>query len=271
MYNNKFDVIIIGDSKEGFEAVKAIATAARTIKVAFVSMEFKRRTTRDFLNVEYVKDEVVYIDYKNRLFCCCTKSNANLYSTHLIVASGLSYAPFMLGNRHIPGVLNTIDDIDKTAKNLQAVVIGNGECEIKLAIAAAKKYRYVYLCSDTFELNASTAIKNKLNSIANIAVLPNASISKVIVSDGKLKTVELDNYSSLTCSNIFVLTKTTPETYYIPTKIIGKAPDGCLETSQNSESLLVPRCFAIGNCAKKSTRKMRVAMINMIVNDFIGG
>jgi thioredoxin reductase len=271
MYNNKFDVIIIGDSKEGYEAVKAIAATARTIKVAFVSREFKRRTTRDFLNVEYVKDEAVYIDYKNRLFCCCIKSGVNLYSTHLIIASGLSYAPFMLGNKHVPGVLNTTDDIAKTAKNLRAVVIGNGEREIKLAIAAAKKYRYVYLCSATFELNASTTIKSKLNGIANIAVLPNASISKAIATDGKLKTVELDNYSSLTCSNIFVLTKTTPETSYIPTKIIGKDTEGCLETSQNSESLLVPKCFAIGNCAKKSTRKMRLAMISIIVNDFIGG
>ena len=56
--NRQFDVIIIGDSKAGNAAVKSIAGANRNIKVAFISREFKRSTTRDFLNVEYIKDEV---------------------------------------------------------------------------------------------------------------------------------------------------------------------------------------------------------------------
>ena len=55
--NYQYDLIIIGDSKEGNQLVKSIALANLNIKIAFISREFKSATTPDFLNVEYIKDE----------------------------------------------------------------------------------------------------------------------------------------------------------------------------------------------------------------------
>ena len=120
--NRQFDVIIIGDSKAGNVAVKSIAGANRNIKVAFISREFKRSTTRDFLNVEYIKDEVAYVDYNRGLFGCYLKSGIRNYCTHLIIATGLSYAPFKIGNKVIPGVFNTINEIPKTSKAFRVPV-----------------------------------------------------------------------------------------------------------------------------------------------------
>ena len=265
--NRQFDVIVIGDSKAGNEAVKNIAAANRTIKIAFISREFKSSTTRDFLNVEYIKDEVTFTDYKNRLFGCYLQSGIRHYCTHLIIASGLGYAPFMIGNKMIPGVLNTATEIPKAAKQQVAVVVGNGDADTKLALAVAKKYKYVYLCTKNMELEVTEATFKKLQKAENILVMPNVSITKATFEEDTLVSVNLDNYSKITCNAIFAKTEATPETSFVAEKIVSKE-NGYLKTSNIAQSLLVPKCFAVGSCAAKSTKKMQSAMVESVLNDF---
>ena len=168
--NKQYDIIIIGDSPDGFKALKALAAASQTIKIAYVSREFKSTTTRDFLNVEYIKDELVLVDYRTQLFGCYLKSGDRLYSTHIIVASGLKYAPYYVNGKAVPNVFNTPYDISKAAKNLPAVVVGRDTRAIKLAIAVAKKYRHVYLCMDTINPSCSTALKEKIEAITKLII-----------------------------------------------------------------------------------------------------
>ncbi len=265
--NRQFDVIVIGDSKAGNDAVNNIAAANRTIKIAFISREFKSSTTRDFLNVEYIKDEVTFTDYKNRLFGCYLKSGIRHYCTHLIIASGLGYAPFMIGNKMIHGVLNTATEIPKAAKQQVAVVVGNGDIDTKLALAVAKKYKYVYLCTKDIELEVTEAIFKKLKKAENILVMPNVSIAKAVFEDETLVSVNLDNYSKITCNAIFAKTEANPETAFVSEKIISKE-NGYLKTSNIAQSLSVPKCFAVGSCACKSTKKMQAAMVESVLNDF---
>lgn len=270
--NCQVDVIIIGDSKEGREAVKALASERPTIKFAFISREFKSFTTRDYLNVEYIKDEVIFTDYKNRLFGCYLKNGDRIYGTHLIIATGLAYEPLMINRKLVPCVFNTIEDIPKTAKHQPAVVIGQQNSDVKFALAVAKKYAHVYLCTEGLTIeNITPANVKKLSEVDNLIVLPNASVTKVNMADGQLKSVELSNYSTVTCNAIFIKTKASPETSFVSDKLIGKNELGYLRPTNISQSLLVPKCFAIGACAEKSTQKMRAAMIDAILNDFNGG
>lgn len=265
--NRQFDVIVVGDSKAGNEAVKNIAAANRAIKIAFISREFKRSTTRDFLNVEYIKDEVSYTDYNRGLFGCYLKSGIRHYCTHLIIASGLGYAPFMIGNKGVPGVFNTATEIPKTAKQQVAVVVGGGDADAKLALAVAKKYKYVYLCTKNMELEVTEATFKKLAKAENILVMPNVSIAKTTFEDDALVSVNLDNYSKITCNAIFAKTEATPETSFVPEKLISKE-NNYLKTSNIAQSLLVPKCFAVGSCTAKSTKKMQAAMVEAILSDF---
>ena len=79
--------------------------------------------------------------------------------------------------------------------------------------------------------------------------------------------VNLDNYSKITCNAIFAKTEATPETSFVAEKLISK--ENCyLKTSNIAQSLLVPKCFAIGSCAAKSTKKMQTAMVESVLNDF---
>lgn len=267
--NYQVDVIIIGDSKSGHEMLDKLASSKPTIKFAFVSQAFKSTTTHDYLNVEYFRDEVVLIDYKNRLFGCYLKNGNRIYGTHLIVAAGLNYSPLMLNNKPAAGVFNTTDDIPRTAKNQPAVVICNKNSDVKFALDVAKKYKQVYICSKDFSIEGITESNTKkLTEAKNIVVLPNTSLLKAIAKDGVLNKVELNNYATLNCSAIYVKTDATPAVKFIPDNLIQRDEAGYLITNERAESTLVPKCFAVGNCAKKYTKAMEQALIETILSDF---
>lgn len=273
--NYQYDLIIIGDSKEGNQLVKSIASANLNIKIAFISREFKSATTPDFLNVEYIKDEVVLTDYKNRLFGCYLKSGSRLYTTHLILAVGQKYAPFMVNNKKVPKVFNTVVDIPKESKKLPAIVLINKEADITMAFEVAKKYKYVYLCLDEFAGECSEAVNKKLlqQQSSNIVVLPNTHIKKVSTYDETLLNVELDNYSTVLGAAIYVKTEVSPDTSCVPARagLIKANEAGYLETTDKLESTLVPKCFAVGSCcAQKCTKKMVNSLIETILADFGG-
>lgn len=269
--NSQVDIVVIGDSRDGHYVLKKIASTRPSIKIAFVSREFKLATTRDYLNVEYVKEEVIYTDYKNRLFGVYLKNGDRIYCTHLIIASGLAYAPFVVGHKIVPNVFNNADDIPKSAKNSPAIVLCENNADVRFALTVAKKHKHVYLCSKSFDIaDLTDANRKKLKEAANVVVLPNTAVSKVILVDGKLQKVELDNYSTVTCQALFVKTASKPETAFV-SNICGKDTDGFLLTSSVGESLLVPKCFAIGACASKTTQKMKDKIVELIVNDFTGG
>jgi thioredoxin reductase len=273
--NYQYDLIIIGDSKEGNQLVKSIATANLNIKIAFISREFKSATTPDFLNVEYIKDEVILTDYKNRLFGCYLKSGSRLYATHLVFAVGEKYAAFTINNKKVPNVFNTTVDISKEAKQLPALVLVNKEADVPVVFEVAKKYKYVYVCLDEFSGKLSEEVNRKLllKQTANIVVLPNTHINKVSNYDETLLKVDLDNYSTVLCAAIFVKTKVSPDTSCVPPRagLIKANETGYLEVDNKLESTLVPKCFAIGNCcAQKCTKKMVNSLVEAILTDFGG-
>lgn len=266
--NSQVDLVVIGDSIEGSAIIRKVANGRPSIKIAFISKNFRSATTRDFLNVEYIKETVVYTDYKNRLFGIYLANGDRIYCTHLVIATGLAYAPFTVGNRILPDTFNNVSDIPKIAKNLPALVVGNTGAAAKLALQVAKKYKQVYLCANSFTLTDITpAVNKKINSTDNVLVLPNTSIIKFHVKKDKLVSVELDNYSTVTCSAVFVKTAATPETDFV-SNIIEKSKTKYLVTDARGQSTLVPKCFAIGNCVLKNSSKLQKEIIDSILSDF---
>ena len=267
--NYQVDIIIIGDSKAGHEILDKIASNKPKIKLAFISQAFKSTTTHDYLNVEYFRDEVVLVDYKNRLFGCYLKNGNRIYATHLIIAAGLNYEPLILNNKPAIGVYNTVDDIPKAAKNQPAVVVCNTNAEVKFALDVAKKYKHVYLCTKDIAIAGLTETNsNKLANTDNLVILQNTSLLKTITKDGVLQKVEFNNYTSINCSAIFVKTPSKPAVDFIPINIIERTELGYLVTDAKTESTLVPKCFAVGNCAQKYTKAMEQAVVETILSDF---
>jgi thioredoxin reductase len=269
--NYQVDVMIIGDSKVGHEILDKIASSKPSIKVAFISKAFKSTTTHDYLNVEYFRDEVVFTDYKNRLFGCYLKKGTRIYGTHLIIASGVDYEPLILANGKpaSAGVYSSIDDVPKNSKSQPAVVVCSTNADVKFAIDVAKKYKQVYLCVKDSTIEGLTeANAKKLDTAENIVVLQNTSVLKTISKDGVLLKVELDNYSTLNCSAIYTKTDAIPVTSFVSDKLIQKTENGYLAANENAESTIVPKLFAAGNCAQKYTKAMAQNLVEVVLNDF---
>ena len=267
--NFRVDVMVVGDSKSGHDVLDKIAAGNQAVKVAFISKTFKSTTTHDYANVKYFRDEVEYVSYRHRLFCCYLKNGNTIFSTHIVIASGLDYEPFMVNNAPVPCVFNTIDDVPKVAKDQPAIVICNQDSDVKFAMEVAKKYKQVYLCTtalDITEITSSTTAK-KLIKVENIVVLPNTSINKVTLEKDQLQKVEFDNYSEVNCSAIYAKTAATPAINFVPRKIVAREDD-CPVVTENCESTLVPNCFVIGNCLKKYTKAMEQKLVEAILKDF---
>jgi thioredoxin reductase len=264
------DIVIIGDSDSGHNLLDTFAKHPSRPKVAFISKKFKSTTTNDYAHVQYFGSEVNYIGYRQRLFCCYLKNGDNIFSTHLIIASGLNYAPLMLGDKQVPCVFNALDETPKHSKEQPALVLCNRDSDAKFAIEVAKKYKQVYLCTSAIEIakivNAATV--KKLARAENIAVLPNTSIVDVVTDrQGNLLKVVLDNYSEITCAAIYAKTDSKPALDFVPKKIVDKA-DGLPVVNESCESTLVPCCFVVGTCLPKYTKAMEQKMIDKILKDF---
>ena len=114
-------------------------------------------------------------------------------------------------------------------------------------------------------LSAATA--KKINKAENITVLHNASIKNAISDSGVLQRVELDNYSEIACSAIYLKNDSAPAIDFIPRKIISR--DGAYPiVRDNCESYLVPGCFIAGTCLKKYTKAMEQKIVESILRDF---
>lgn len=267
--NFRVDVMIVGDSKSGHDILDKIAVGSKKIKIAFISQAFKSTTTHDYLNVQYFRDRVEHVSYKHRLFCCYLKNGDNIFSTHLILAPGLVYEPFMINGKQINEVLNSSDDVTNNAKDSAALVVCNQESDVKFAIDVAKKYKQTCVCAKDINLveslPASTA--KKLAKAENIKVFPNASIKSVISNNNEIQKVELDDYSEISCSAIYAKTAATPAIDFIPRKIVARV-ENYPDVKDNCESLLVPNCFVIGSCLKKYTKPMEQRVVEAVLNYF---
>lgn len=267
--NFRVDVIIVGDSKAGHEILDKIASTKSFIKMAFISQAFKETTSHDYNNVKYFRDEVEYVSYRHRLFCCYLKNGDNIFSTHLVIASGVNYEPYAINGAELFGVLNSLDYVTKSAKDQCAIVLGSQESDAKFACDVAKKYKHVYFSSKDVNIveNVSSAASKKLIGTENITVLPNTSIKNVVTNNGAVSKIVLDNYSEIDCSAVYAKTNSTPAIDFVPRKIISRE-DGYPVVKDNCESMLVPGCFAAGNCLKKYTKSMEQRLIESILKAF---
>ena len=268
--NYRVDVMIVGDSATGHALLDKLASSKPSLNLAFISQAFKSTTTHAYVNVKYFRREVGFVSFRNRLFCCYLTNGDHIYATHVIIASGLSYAPLVIDGEEVPCVFNNIDDIPSTAKSQPALVIGDQDADFKLALEIAKKYKQVYLCTKEITITDKTTATTakKLDKTENLAILPNTVVRKAISENGILQKVELDNYSTVNCSAIFVKTPAKPAVEFVPRKLIQKDEAGYLVVSENCESMVVPKCFAAGNCIRKYTKGMEQKLIETILNDF---
>lgn len=240
----RYDLIIIGTDLQ-IDTFKE-TFAGSNINIAVVGDLTEE--LQEYSNITCFKAPFELLDYRNRLFGCYLEGGIRLYSTTILVALGTKNLPLICKNKPVPNVYYNSKTYPKGSKDMQAIVLGGSQKCLRYALDISKKFRYVYVCSDSFELQGTEKQKARLEACKNVVVLPGTKLVNVVTKNGTLQTVELDTYSTITCSAIYADTPLMPNVKGVPNRFFQQTTEKFLLTSQTGESTLIPNLFATGTC-----------------------
>jgi thioredoxin reductase len=259
--NQLYDVIIVGASEEGINFCDLLLKNTVGLKVALVSRNFNRPA--DFEGITKVNKEVVFSSYNRGLIGLTFSDRTQIFGINVVVAVGTKPIKSNLKN---PNIRYNLTDV-KAAKNSPAVVVGNNNLAVTYALSMAKKFKYVYLCSSTVELECDNKYIKKLENVANIVHLPNCNvIGCKNDKDGNLVEVLLDTYSSIRCSTLVMSLGRTPDSPGLSKRMVETDSNGYIVTKEFNATTVVPKIYAIGTCTKSSTKNRLLPVVNHLID-----
>ena len=259
--NQLYDVIIIGASDEGISFCKHLLANTTGVKVALVSRNFNRPV--EIEGLIKINKEVIFSSYNQGLIGLTLADRTQIFGINVVIAVGTKPIKSNLKNNNIR---YNITDL-KAAKNSPAVVVGNDNLAVDFAITMSKKFKYVYLCSNTIELECDNKHLKKLENIANIVHLPNCNvISCKNDKNGNLTEVQLDSYSSIRCSTLVMSLGRTPDNSGLSKRMIEVDSNGYIITKEFNVTTVVPKIYAIGTCTRSSTKNRLLPVVNHLID-----
>ena len=259
--NQLYDVIIIGASEEGISFCDQLLKKTTGLKVALVSRNFNRPV--DFEGVTKVTGEVIFSSYNRGMIGLTLANRTQLFGVNVVVAVGTKPIKSSLKNNNIRYNLAGL----KASKSTPAVVVGNDNLAVNYALTLSKKFKYVYLCSNTVELQCDSKYLKKLENIANIVHLPNCNIIGCKNDkDGNLTEVQLDTYSSIRCTALVMSLGRAPDNSGLSKRMIETDEKGYIITKGFNTTTIVPRIYAIGTCTRSSTKNRLGPVVNHLID-----
>lgn len=258
--NQLYDVIVIGASEEGINFCAQLINKTKDVKVALVSRNFD--CPIEVNNIVKINQEVVFSSYIYGLISLTLANRTQIFGKNVVIAIGTKPVKSTLKNSNIKYNLNDL----KASKTSPAVVVGNDTLAVKYTLALAKKFKYVYLCSNTLNLDCEKRYIKKLEDTANIVHLPNCNIVSCKNSkDGSLAEVQLDTYSSIKCVALVMSLGRTPENTGFSKRILEVDDEGYIITKEFNETTIIPNVYAIGTCTKHGAKSRLLPTINHLI------
>lgn len=254
MTNQVYDIIIVGASSEGIALAKYFIAKTNTAKIALVSSHFKNLPENTNLtNITLIEQEVLFISYFRGLHAFNLSNKTSIFSKYTVIATGSKPIKSAFKGNNIHYNIQKFKKAEKYLK--QAVVVGQDNRAVEYAIALAKKFKYVYLCSTTLQLNCDKVLANKVNLIANIVHLPNCKVISCKHSkDNVLTEVVLDTYSVINCAALVFSLGRTPDIPSIQKQLYELNKEGTIKVKAFNEFTNIPNMFAIGECSSHNTK-----------------
>jgi thioredoxin reductase len=257
--NQLYDVVVIGASDEGISFCEQLLAKTVGVKVALVSRTFNKQIEIEGLTK--ITGEVIFSSYNCGMIGLTLADRSQVFGVTIVVAVGTKPVRSTLKNTNIKYNLTDI----KASKSAPAVVVGNDNLAVSHALTMAKKFKYVYLCSGTMELECDSKYLKKLENVANIVHLPNCNvIGCKNDQDGNLAEVQLDTYSSVRCVAIVMSLGRVPDNCGLAKRMIEVDTDGYIITKKFNMTTLVSNIYAIGTCTKNSTARL-LPIINHLI------
>lgn len=259
--NRLYDVIVIGASEEGINFCQQLLAKTTGVKVALVSRSFNRPVELD--NITKINQEVIFSSYNRGLIGLTLADRSQIFGLNIVVAVGTKPIKSNLKNSNIRYNLNDL----KASKINPAVVVGNNTLAVTYALAMAKKFKYVYLCSNTIELDCEAKYLKKLENTANIVHLPNCNvIGCKNDKEGNLTEVQLDTYSTIRCTTLVMSLGRTPDSSGLSKRMLEIDSDGYIITKEFNQTTVVPNIYAIGTCAQNGAKNRLASTINHLID-----
>lgn len=266
--NELFDIVILGASEHGLALAEYIKAKQPETKLAIVSKHFDLAKRREKLaDTTLIQEESLFSSFNRGLIVLTLKNRQIVAGKNLVIATGgtpiHAAADKFKNNKN---VCYSPKEITVDPKNKPAVVYGNGEDAVAFALELAKRFKYVYLCSSTFELDCDARLVKKLNDMANIVHLPNCNIaSSKNNKEGKLVEITLDTYDTINCSALVLALGRKPCVDGIDPKMVELDEDGYIEINARHQTTKVPNVYAIGECTKHNTKRSIATVGNYLI------
>ena len=255
MQNKLYDVVVLGASNEGIALCEYIKAKAPEKQVALVSRHFNFVKPHNKLaNTELIQGDSVYSGYMKGMVILTLRNKDIVCGKNLVIATGATpiKAPTLKNNN----ICYNPRDLKLTSKLKPAVVYGNNAAAVTYSLAMAKKFKYIYLCSNDFDLKCDARLARKLDNTANVVHLPNCRITACKNNkEGNLCEVALDTYSTINCSALVMALGRTPDVNGIDMKMIELDKDSYIKVNTNHQTTKVPNIYAIGECTKHNTKR----------------
>lgn len=255
-----YDVIVIGASEEGISFCEQLLAKTVGLKVALVSRNFTRPV--EIAGLTKITGEVIFSSYNRGMIGLTLHDRTQVFGINVVIAVGTKPIKSSLKNSNIQYNLTDL----KTSKSSPAVVVGNDNLAVNYALTMAKKFKYVYLCSSTIELDCNNKYLKKLENVANIVHLPNCNvIGCKNDKDGNLVEIQLDTYSAIRCSALVMSLGRTPDSSGLSKRMIEVDADGYIITKEFNTTTIVPKIYAIGTCTRSSTKNRLLPIVNHLI------
>ncbi len=268
MADKLYDILILGATPAGLDLAQALSDSG--LEVALISSNFNYRAkAHELKDITILENPVVFLTYYHGLLALTLKNNAVILGKSLVLATGTSPAKLSIKNQN---VLYKTAELKTKRKTEQAVISGNGDRALIYALDLAKKFRYVYICSQEYHLEGSKSLLKKIADSANIVHLPGCSVVRCKNDrNGMLAEVCLDTYESIKTNTLVAVTPRTPDLPAFTKKFVGVLASGHADLTAEFESKLVPGVYAIGELAPKMTKKQLQELADLLKTKFQKG
>ena len=265
--NELFDIVVLGASNEGIALCEFIKAKSPATRVALVSKHFNFvKPTNKLLDTELVLGESAFSSFNHGLVILTLKDRRIVVGKNLVIATGGNPILGHADKYKNKNICYNPRDIKVSAKNKPAVVYGNNADAVNFALAMAKKFKYVYLCSETFELKCEAKLFKKLNDVPNIVHLPNCHIASCKNDkDGNLVEVTLDTYDTIKCAALVLALGRTPNISGIDLRMIELDADKYVKINTQHQTTITPNIYAIGECTRHNTKRSITTVGNILL------
>ena len=253
--NELFDVVVLGASNEGIALCEYIKSKAPDKKVALVSRHFNFvKSTNKLADTVLITGDSAFSSFMKGMVILTLKNRELVCGKNLVIATGAT--PVKTATLKNNNICYNPRDLKVTSKLKPAVVYGSNAAAVSYSLALAKKFKYIYLCSNDFTLNCDARLARKLNNTANIVHLPNCRITGCKNNkEGNLVEIALDTYSTINCSALVMSLGRIPDVNGIDLKMVELDKDNYIKVNSSHQTTKVPNIYAIGECTKHNTKR----------------